>query len=143
MNDTLNRDEESQAQDTAVAPHNPPTQPPGAVDDSHRQGDQEQSGGSSEKRSPWEKFLARLRGVRLVKSAKKLRDLRDKTKAWYPAIEGERLAALAELETATDPLDKAALKEELAEIKAKAGKLDKGLTEINKRAKALVGDTEA
>jgi len=140
MNDTLNRNEESQAQGSAGAPHNPPTQPPGAVDDSHRQGDQGQSGGSSKQRSPWDMFLAQLRGVRLVKSAKKLRDLRDKTKAWYPIVDGERQAIQAKLDTATDPLDQAALKEELEAINAKVGKLDGGLAEINNRAKALVGD---
>ncbi len=119
------------------------TQRADAASDSHRQGDHGNSDGSSEERSPWEKFLAKLRGVRLVKSAKKLRDLRDSTNAWYPVIDSERQAIQAKLDAATDPLDKAALKEELVAINAKVGKLDDGLAEISKRAKALIGDEVA
>ena len=63
--------------------------------------------------------------------------------AWYPVVAAERQATEAELETATDPLDKAALKEEMAAISAKVTKLDDGLEAINKRAKALVSDSEA
>lgn len=127
-NSTPVSNEESLAQGSVGAPQNPLIQP---------------GSGSSKERNPWDKFLARLRSVRLVKSAKKLRGLRDDAKAWYPAIEGERQAAQAELETATDPLDQAALKEELETIAAKVTKLDDGLSAINKRAKALVGEPEA
>jgi len=135
--------EESLARETAGAPHNPLIQPTGAAGDRARQGDHGQSGGSPKERSPWDKFLAKLRGARLVKSPQKLRDLRDLAKAWYPVLDGERQAIQTELDTATDPLDQAALKEELAAIKAKAGKVDKGLTEIGKRAKSLVEEVEA
>ena len=101
------------------------------------------TGDSSKERSPWDKFLARLRSVRLVKSATKLRGLRNEANAWFPTIEGERQAAEAELETETDPLDKAALKEDLEAIGVKLTKLNDGLAAINERAKALVGDSGA
>ena len=100
-------------------------------------------GDSSKERSPWDKFLARLRSVRLVKSATKLRGLRNEANAWFPTIEGEREAAEAELETETDPLDKAALKEDLEAISVKLTKLNDGLAAINVRAEALVGDSGA
>ncbi len=119
--------EDGSAQDTAGAPHNSLTQ---------------SEVGSSEKRTPWDKFLARLRSVWLVKSAKKLRDLRDEARAWYPAIESEQQAIQVRLDTESDPLDKAALKEELVIATAKIGKLDSGVEAINKRALALVGGSE-
>ena len=100
-------------------------------------------GDYSKERSPWDKFLARLRSVRLVKSATKLRGLRNEANAWFPTIEGERQAAEAELETVTDPLDKAALKEDLEAIGSKLTKLNDGLAAINERAEALVGDSGA
>ena len=128
MTDTPVRiNEASSAQGSAGAPQN----------------QQPANGGSSKERSPWDEFLARLRSVRLVKSAKKLRDLRNDVNAWYPVVAAERQATEAELETATDPLDKAALKEEMAAISAKVTKLDDGLEAINKRAKAFVSDSEA
>ena len=101
------------------------------------------TGDSSNERSPWDKFLARLRSVRLVKSATKLRGLRNEANAWFPMIEGEREAAEAELETETDPLDKAALKEDLEAISVKLTKLNDGLAAIKERAEALVGDSGA
>ena len=88
-------------------------------------------------------FLARLRSVRLVKSATKLRGLRNEANGWFPTIEGERQAAEVELETVTDPLDKAALKEDLEAIGVKLTKLNDGLAAIKERAKALVGDSGA
>ena len=54
-----------------------------------------------------------------------------------------REAAEAELETETDPLDKAALKEDLEAISVKLTKLNDGLAAINERAEALVGDSGA
>ena len=88
-------------------------------------------------------FLARLRSVRLVKSATKLRGLRDEAKDWFPMIEKERLAAEAELETVTNPLDKAALKEDLEAINVKVAKLNDGLSAIANRAEGLVGNPTA
>jgi hypothetical protein len=134
MNNTPNRIEESSAQETAGAPHISPIQPTG---------EHGQSGGPPKERSPWDKFLARLRGVRLVKSATKLRNLRVETNAWYPILQSNRDDIQGNLDVAVDPLDQAAYKEELAAIKDKIGKLDDGLTAINNRAKALVGDAEA
>ena len=101
------------------------------------------NGDSSDEKSPWDKFLARLRSVRLVKSATKLRGLRDEANGWFPRIEGERQAAEAELETETDPLDKAALKEDLEAISKKVTRLNDGLDAINERAITLVGDSAA
>lgn len=92
----------------------------------------------SQERSPWDKFTARLRGVRLTTRASKLRSLRDEANAWDSVLQKNRDNVQAQLDAADDPLDKAAYKEELETINENIDRLKIGLTAINTRAKVLV-----
>ena len=129
MNLTSKVNEDSMDRASDGVPHSPSTGNTG--------------GDSSNERSPWDKFLAKLRSVRLVRSAKKLRDLRDTAQAWYPAVEAEQQDIQERLDAATDTLDQAAFKEELEMVSVKVTKLNDGFAAISERAEALVGDSGA
>jgi hypothetical protein len=134
MNDTLNQNEESQAQGSAGAPHNPPNQ----------SGSDGSDGKNKTLTLPQKcaKAIGRIKRVGDIRTPKGLRNLKDEVVLCIDRVK-VKIADLEAEASSGDQVDRLDCEDQVEVLKNKLVDLDKGPAAVNAHAEKLRHEREA
>ena len=91
----------------------------------------------------WDLFRRQFRSVRMIKNARRLRELRDAAQHKLDQFRQQLPDLDAAIQEATEPLDKLALQEERDELAGRITYLEEQIQKVHSRARALANPDEA